>query len=57
MVDSADAAPTSQALKTWNELEAALPPLLAKWSELKSRDLEMLNGKLRAANLQPLKLP
>ncbi len=56
-VDSADVAPTSQVLKTWNELEAALPPLLSKWNGLKSRDLETLNSKLRAANLQPLKLP
>jgi hypothetical protein len=56
-VDSADTAPTSQALNTLGELQAALPPLLAKWNEIKSRDIEALNTKLRAANLQPIRLP
>jgi len=57
MVDSADAAPTSQALKTFSELQSALLPLMAKWNEVKARDVEALNGKLRAANLSPVQIP
>jgi hypothetical protein len=51
MVDSADAAPTSQAVATFAELQQSLSAVLARWNETKSRDLDALNQKLRAANL------
>jgi hypothetical protein len=51
VVDSADAAPTSQAIATFAELQQSLSSLLARWNELRSRDIGALNQKLRAANL------
>jgi DNA repair ATPase RecN len=54
MVDSADAAPTSQAVATIAELQQSLSSLLARWNEIKSRDLAALNQKLKVANLPPI---
>ena len=56
IVDSADAAPTSQVGATLAGLQPSLSSLLARWNEIRSRDLDALNEKLRAANLPPIDL-
>jgi photosystem II stability/assembly factor-like uncharacterized protein len=56
MVDSADAAPTSQAVATFRDLQRSLPPLLTKWDEVKARDVPALNMKLRSANLPEIQI-
>jgi hypothetical protein len=56
MADSADAAPTSQAVATFADLQQALALLLTKWNEVKTRDVPALNEKLRAANLRPIEV-
>ncbi len=55
-IDSADAAPTSQAVTAFAEVQRALAQQLAAWDEMKSRDVEALNGKLRQAGLPEVKL-
>jgi photosystem II stability/assembly factor-like uncharacterized protein len=54
LVDSADAAPTTQAMKTVAELQQALKSLLARWQDLKNKDVPALNEHLRRSNLQPV---
>jgi photosystem II stability/assembly factor-like uncharacterized protein len=54
VVDSADAAPTTQASAVYGELEDALGNLLAKWKKLRESDLPGLNASLKKANLQEL---
>jgi hypothetical protein len=56
MVDSADAAPTSQAVATFRNLQRSLTPLLTKWDEVKARDVAALNQKLRSANLPEVQI-
>jgi photosystem II stability/assembly factor-like uncharacterized protein len=56
MVDSADTAPTSQAVATLHDLQRSLTPLLTKWDEMKARDLPALNQKLRSANLPEVQI-
>jgi photosystem II stability/assembly factor-like uncharacterized protein len=56
MVDSADAAPTSQAVATFRDLQRSLTPLLTKWDEVKARDVAALNQKLRSANLPEVQI-
>jgi hypothetical protein len=55
-VDSADAAPTSQALAAFADLQKALPLALAKWNEMKTRDLPAFNEKLRAAGFPEIQI-
>jgi hypothetical protein len=56
MVDSADAAPTSQAVATFRDLQRSLPPLLTNWDEVKARDVPALNQKLRSATLPEVQI-
>jgi photosystem II stability/assembly factor-like uncharacterized protein len=48
-LDSADAAPTSQQLAIFNQVQAALDEQLAAWKILKERDLPAVNRQLRQA--------
>ncbi|HXN25043.1 MAG TPA: glycoside hydrolase [Candidatus Dormibacteraeota bacterium] len=57
VVDSADAAPTTQAVALYTELQSALRAFLAAWNELKSRDVPQLNEQLHKANLGTLRVP
>jgi hypothetical protein len=54
IVDSGDAAPTSQAIATFSELQKSLTALVEKWQQIKSGDIGALNQKLRSANLPPI---
>ena len=56
MVDSADAAPTSQAVATFRDLQRSLQALIAKWNEIKARDVPALNQKLRSASLPEVQI-
>jgi hypothetical protein len=40
----------------YDELQKSLNNLLARWNEIKSKDVNDLNEKLRQANLPPVKL-
>jgi hypothetical protein len=56
-VDSADTAPTTEAVNTVAALESALESQLTSWNAMKSREVAALNQQLRQANLPELKLP
>jgi photosystem II stability/assembly factor-like uncharacterized protein len=56
LVEGADAAPTPQAAAATQEAGRALEGLLKRWSELKQRELPMLNAQLRQAELPVLGL-
>jgi hypothetical protein len=49
IVDSADAAPTTQATAIYAEVQRALDEQLAKWGELRSKDIPALNQHLKQA--------
>ena len=55
VVDSADAAPTTQAVTVANEMQKTLDGLLARWRVLKE-EVARLSKELGAANLPELKL-
>jgi hypothetical protein len=57
LVESADAAPTSQAIAASDELQRTFSGLVSKWNDLKRHDVPALNEKLRAAGLQPITPP
>jgi hypothetical protein len=52
VVDSADAAPTTQASAVYLELEDALGKLLAQWKKVRDSDLPALNASLKKAHLE-----
>ena len=54
VLQSADAAPTTQAVAAAEQLQTRLRTALADWENLKRTDAESLNAQLRAANLPPL---
>jgi photosystem II stability/assembly factor-like uncharacterized protein len=54
VVDSADVAPTIQAVSTFNDLNSALDQQLAHWDEIKSKDVPELNLKLKRSGLPQL---
>jgi photosystem II stability/assembly factor-like uncharacterized protein len=56
IAESADAQPTTQAVAAYDDSQKSLENLLARWNEIKSRDLNDLNEKLRQANLSQVKL-
>jgi photosystem II stability/assembly factor-like uncharacterized protein len=51
VVDSADAAPTTQAVTTFAEVRKALDEQLARWGEIRNKDLSSLNQQLKQAGL------
>jgi photosystem II stability/assembly factor-like uncharacterized protein len=53
-VDSADAAPTTSAVSTFNDVKSALEDQLARWREIKTKDVPALNLKLRESGMQPV---
>ena len=53
VLDSADAAPTTQQVAMFGELEEALEEQSSAWDQLKSKDIPELNDKLKKAG-QPL---
>jgi L-2-hydroxyglutarate oxidase LhgO len=55
-IDQADAAPTAAQIEASTKNEAVLETILAKWNELKNRDIPALNQQLRTAGLPALKL-
>jgi photosystem II stability/assembly factor-like uncharacterized protein len=54
LLQGADATPTTQAVTALTEVEQSLSNLLARWNEVKSKDLASINELLRQANLPPL---
>ncbi len=55
-LDSADAAPTTQQLSIFAELEKALNEQLADWEQIKTKDLQELNDQLKKAGLPAIDL-
>jgi len=56
VVDSADAAPTTQASAVYLELEDSLGKLLAQWKKLRDGDASALNASLKKAHIEDLDL-
>jgi hypothetical protein len=54
VVDSADAAPTTQATAVYQELEEALDKLLGRWRKSLQTDIPALNAALKKAGLAPV---
>jgi len=54
VVDSADAAPTTQASAVYLELEDSLEKLLAQWKKVRDSDLPALNASLKKAHIEEL---
>src|SRR5271157_1948460 len=50
-LDTADAAPTTQQVAMFGELDKALEEQLSAWAQLKSKDIPELNDKLKKAGL------
>ncbi len=55
-LDTADAAPTTQQVAMFVELEKALEEQLSAWSQLKSKDVPELNKELKKAGEQQIDL-
>jgi hypothetical protein len=55
-LDTADAAPTSQQVAMFGELNKALEEQLGAWLELKSKDIPQLNEQLKKAGLPAIDL-
>ena len=55
-VDSADTAPTAQAADAFGMYKRLLDAQLAKWAELKGRDLPALNAQLQQRQLPPIRI-
>ena len=55
-VESADVAPTTDAVTAFQRDRLAIEKALAQWDEIKSQDVPKLNVSLKQANLQPVSL-
>ena len=55
-LDTADAAPTTQQVAMFAELDKALEEQLSAWAQLKSRNIPELNDQLKKAGLPPIDL-
>ena len=55
-VDSSDNAPTQQSYAVFDKLTAPIGEQLAKWKELKDKDLPALNDKISKANIPAIAL-
>src|SRR5215471_10738294 len=51
VADSADAAPTTQATKVFEELKSALDSLQSRWKKIKEEEIGALNKELKKAKL------
>ncbi len=56
LVQGADAAPTTQAIAASDTSSKALSELMSRWIELKTKELNTVNKKLRQANLPAIVL-
>ena len=55
-LDTADAAPTTQQVAMFEELEKALQEQLSAWDQIKAKDVPSLNGELKKAGLLQIDL-
>jgi len=55
-LDTADAAPTTQELEMFSQVEKALDEQLAAWTQLKTKDIPALNDELKKAGQPPIDL-
>lgn len=55
-VDSADAAPTKQALERYNDLVGQLNPLVAGWKKLLDGELAALNDRIQKASIPRIEI-
>ena len=53
-VDSADAAPTTQAIGMFGDVQQALEQQLSRWQEIKKQEIPTLNATIRQAGLSPI---
>jgi hypothetical protein len=56
LVEGADVMPTTQAQAAFTDSQKALNDLLARWRELKEKDVKALNEQLRGASLPAITL-
>jgi hypothetical protein len=56
LVEGADVMPTTQAQSAYTDSQKALSDLLARWREVKEREVNAVNAQLRAANLPAITL-
>jgi photosystem II stability/assembly factor-like uncharacterized protein len=56
VVDSADAAPTTQAAAVYEELEGSLGKMLAQWKKVSESDLPALNASLKKVHVEEIDL-
>jgi hypothetical protein len=56
VIDSADAAPTTQAVAMFTDVKKALDEQLKRWQELQSRDVAGLNRELKQAGFREIDL-
>jgi hypothetical protein len=56
VVDSADAAPTTQAAAVYEEFEGSLGKMLAQWKKVSESDLPALNASLKKAHVEEIDL-
>jgi len=54
LVEGADVAPTTQAVIASEQAQKTLAGVLARWSEVKEKDVKALNEQLAKAGLQSL---
>jgi hypothetical protein len=57
IVDSADAAPTTQAIAAFAEVQRALDEQLTRWADLRNKDLPALNQQLKQAGVSSIEAP
>jgi len=53
-VDSADAAPTTQAIGMFGDVRQGLEQQLSRWREIKEQEISTLNAAIRQAGLSPI---
>src|SRR5207245_5753943 len=53
-VDSADAAPTTQAMGMFGDVQQALEQQLSRWRGIKEQEISALNATIRQAGLSPI---
>ena len=54
LVEGADVAPTTQAIAASEQVKRTLEQVLARWSEIKDKDVKALNEQLAKAGLPAL---